>query len=195
MAPAVARAVLAGLNTNIFHRTPDQTNTPTRTLPDLVSRVIVRQVVTTTTAVVNNNNNGGTNLSGGAIAGIVIGSIVGFLLLLWLIRSCLNLGHPGIWGSTFEPSEEKPSSAYPDRHHHHHHRRHRSRSRHSHHRHGHHSPSRRVSVVSTTTTRPVYVEPRGRSPRAPPVAYYQQGREMDGRDLRRASDSRRYRRY
>ncbi|KAK4139771.1 uncharacterized protein C8A04DRAFT_15554 [Dichotomopilus funicola] len=33
-------------------------------------------------------------LSGGAIAGIVIGSIAGFLLLLWIIRSCTNLGAP-----------------------------------------------------------------------------------------------------
>lgn len=36
----------------------------------------------------------GANLNGGEIAGIVIGSIAGTLLLLWLIRSCMNLGAP-----------------------------------------------------------------------------------------------------
>lgn len=40
------------------------------------------------------NTSGGIALGGGEIAGIVIGSIAGTLLLLWLIRSCLNLGAP-----------------------------------------------------------------------------------------------------
>jgi len=35
-----------------------------------------------------------TGLTGGAIAGIVIGSIFGLLLLLWIIRSCMNPGAP-----------------------------------------------------------------------------------------------------
>ncbi|KAI0839055.1 hypothetical protein F5Y06DRAFT_265899 [Hypoxylon sp. FL0890] len=150
---------------------------PTRTLPAAVTKVLsARQA--TTTVVTQDNGNSTQTLSGGAIAGIVIGSIAGFLLLLWIIRACVNFQNPGAWGSTFEPDYEKPPSS-----HHHASTRyprethgHRSRSRHSHH---HHSP-RRTSVVSVT--RPVYVEsPRGRSPRAPPAAYYSDRRSSDGR--------------
>lgn len=36
--------------------------------------------------------NGYNNLSGGAIAGIVIGSILGFLVLLWLVYCCWAMG-------------------------------------------------------------------------------------------------------
>ncbi|KAM5346427.1 hypothetical protein ACJ41O_009432 [Fusarium nematophilum] len=66
---------------------------PTVSPPTLV----VRQDAPTATVTVvpdGDDGDGGTTLSGGAIAGIVIGSIVGFLLLLWVIRSCLNLGAP-----------------------------------------------------------------------------------------------------
>ncbi|KAI1396552.1 hypothetical protein F4819DRAFT_130766 [Hypoxylon fuscum] len=161
---------------------------PTRTLPDAVTKVLAARQQGTTT-VVAETTGGGTTLSGGAIAGIVVGSVAGVLLILWLIRSCTNLGRPGGWGNSFEPENEKPathhhyghSTRYPRETHGH---RHRSHSRHSHH--SHRSP-RRTSVVSVT--RPVYVEQSGRSrsPRAPPVAYY-----SDGRDARRSRDSRRH---
>ncbi|KAF5014842.1 hypothetical protein F66182_14036, partial [Fusarium sp. NRRL 66182] len=36
-----------------------------------------------------------SSLSGGAIAGIVIGSIAGTLLIIWLIKSCFLPGAPG----------------------------------------------------------------------------------------------------
>ncbi|KAI1375476.1 hypothetical protein F4677DRAFT_138968 [Hypoxylon crocopeplum] len=155
--------------------------TPTRTLPDVISKVISARQQGTTTVVAQSNGESSQTLSGGAIAGIVIGSIAGFLLLLWIIRSCTNFRNPAVWGDTFEPDNEKP----PSTHHYGHSTRyprethgHRSRSRHSH-----RSP-RRTSVVSVT--RPVYVEPtRGRSPRAPPQAYYSDG-------MRRSSDARRY---
>ncbi|KAI5921065.1 hypothetical protein F4810DRAFT_712883 [Camillea tinctor] len=173
-----------------YHQTTrDDKSHPTQTLPQAVSNVISARQVATTTVIADSGTSGGTTLSGGAIAGIVIGTIAGTLLLLWLIRSCLNLGYPGLWGSTFEPEHEKPSVAaydYPSRHHHHHHHRHRSHSEHS---------PRRASFVSTTT-RPVVVEPRGRSPRAPQPAYYpRKGEVVDSRDLRRLSDGRRHRGY
>ncbi|KAI2604313.1 uncharacterized protein GGS25DRAFT_455433 [Hypoxylon fragiforme] len=157
--------------------------TPTSTWPDAVSKVIsARQQGTTTTVIAESNGDSTHTLSGGAIAGIVVGSIAGFLLLLWIIRSCINYRNPGGWGESFEPEFEKS----PSRHHHsstrypreiHDHR--------SHSRHSHRSP-RRTSVVSVT--RPVYVEQhRSRSPRAPPTVYH-----SDGRDYRRSSDARRY---
>jgi len=157
---------------------------PTRTMSEVASKVVPRQATTTT--VVTEDPDAARTLSGGAIAGIVIGSVAGFLLLLWIIRSCSNLNDTGTWGRTFEPDHEKPPVrtdrySYP-----YHHETHRSRSRHSHHS---HSPRRSVEV------RPVYYEdrPRGRSPRAPPAVYTTR-RDLDGRDLRRASgSSRRYR--
>ncbi|KPM40363.1 hypothetical protein AK830_g6208 [Neonectria ditissima] len=49
----------------------------------------------TVTVVVDSDDDGCSNgLSGGAIAGIVIGTIAGTLLILWIIRSCFNLGAP-----------------------------------------------------------------------------------------------------
>ncbi|KAH8655210.1 hypothetical protein BX600DRAFT_439721 [Xylariales sp. PMI_506] len=143
----------------------------------------------------------GTNLSGGAIAGIVIGCIVGVLLLLWIIRSCSNMGNPNLWGGTYgaPPGEKYPPAPAADyvRHshngsaHHHHHRHHdghhhsrRSHSRSSSGRGYSRSPHRRASVeVTSTTTRPVYVE-RGRSPRTPQPVYYAREARRDRRGSR-----------
>jgi hypothetical protein len=85
--------------------------------PTLVSR----QTVETVTVAVTNDGNNNSNLSAGAIAGIVIGSVFGVLLLLWIIRSCLNLGAP--------PQEREKWYHYKEEPRHHHHR---SRSRRSH---------------------------------------------------------------
>ncbi|KAI1868521.1 uncharacterized protein JN550_006437 [Neoarthrinium moseri] len=162
---------------------------PTRSISDLATKILPRQASTTTIVATTETTSGGTVLSGGAIAGIVIGSIAGFLLILWLLRSCTNLGSPGLWGSTFGSHDEKPPKtsepAYlytqetrgGHRHGHHHHHGHRSRSRHSHYD---RSPRRSVEVRNVTTTRPVYTE-RGRSPRAPQPTYH----ARDARDARR----------
>lgn len=177
-------------------RISDNDHHPTRTLSELASKVLSpRQAATTTVVSESGGGDGKVVLSGGAIAGIVIGSILGFLLILWLIRSCTNFGRTSGWGETFEPEHEKPvrsshrhsssNNAYP-----YHQEVHRSRSRHSaRHGHGHghshhsHSPRRSVEV------RPVHYEgrARGRSPKAPPPVV------LDGRDLRRSSGSRSYR--
>ncbi|KAI0861336.1 hypothetical protein F4860DRAFT_177322 [Xylaria cubensis] len=155
----------------------------TRTIPQAVTKILASRQATTT-VVTDNGSSGGTSLSGGAIAGIVIGSIAGLLLILWILRSCGVMGRPGIWGTTYEPDHEKPpphmstyhaSTPYARR----------SHSRHSHRSHHHHhsrSP-RRVEVVQPVV--------RGRSPRAPPAAYY--GGRTSHDDRRRSSDARQYR--
>lgn len=105
----------------------------TRTMGnDVPSPVERRQAPATVTVVSTQGGNANQQLSGGEIAGIVIGSIAGFLLIIWLIRwSCTQQRVP----------DEKPSYYHqevsPGRHrsrshghgHHHHHRHSRSRSR------------------------------------------------------------------
>ncbi|RYP03034.1 hypothetical protein DL765_010621 [Monosporascus sp. GIB2] len=185
MAPLLPASAEPGEILNRLAQSASAHINPTRTMSEVASKVLPRQATTT---VVTDDPDDARTLSGGAIAGIVIGSIAGFLLLLWIIRSCSNLNNTGSWGRTFEPDHEKPPVrtdrySYP-----YHHETHRSRSRHSRHSHS-HSPRRSVEV------RPVYYEdhPRGRSPRAPPAVYTTR-RDLDGRDLRRASgSSRRYR--
>ncbi|KAI1131864.1 hypothetical protein F5Y10DRAFT_261805 [Nemania abortiva] len=148
----------------------------TRTLPEAITKVLpARQA--TTTVVTDGSTSGGSVLSGGAIAGIVIGSIAGFLLLWWIVRSCSTMGRPGTWGNAYEPAREKPSSynhaETPYR-------------RHSHSGHHHHHHSRSPRRVDVEVVQPAAYGSRGRSPRAPPAAYYSDGR-------RRSSDARGYR--
>lgn len=69
--------------------------TPTAVLVATRASLFARQVTTTVTVTADNSDGDGTStLTGGAIAGIVIGSVVGVLLLIWVIRSCFNLGAP-----------------------------------------------------------------------------------------------------
>ncbi|KAK4168130.1 hypothetical protein QBC43DRAFT_309746 [Cladorrhinum sp. PSN259] len=138
-------------------------------------------------------------LSGGAIAGIVIGSIAGLLLVIWIIRSCTNLGAPP--GREAEPG--KPwyggvRDEYPARHVGGHVPRSRSRNsrrnsyQHSHHHH-HHSHSRSRSRGATMVEVPaqavVYEGRRGsRSPGRVPLdeGYVVYGREEIRRDRSRS---------
>jgi hypothetical protein len=178
---------------------------PTRTLLDPAS--LVRRQVTTVTVVAdptNTNGNGDANvdddhadsaqtLTGGAIAGIVIGSIAGLLLLIWIFRSCSNLGAPP--GASENPGGQAwydgVRDEYPPRHTKGHRTRSRSHSRHSHHsHHHHHHPRRSGSVVREV--QPVAVM-RSASPRAPPVVYDDRARR--GRRERRERRSRDYDAY
>jgi hypothetical protein len=95
---------------------------PTLSLPPtLVARQNTETVTVTAT---NNGGNDAQTLSGGAIAGIVIGSIAGFLLIIWIIRSCTNLGAP--------PQEREKWYHYKEEQPRRHSHNHRSRSRRSH---------------------------------------------------------------
>ncbi|KAK7723801.1 hypothetical protein SLS64_000132 [Diaporthe eres] len=82
---------------------------PSPTLVDGATRVLrARQSTVTVTAPADTSDQSAssTNLSGGAIAGIVVGSIAGLLLLLWIFRSFSNLGGP--------PQDEKREPAWYD---------------------------------------------------------------------------------
>lgn len=114
----------------------DGDSSATATLPINEPPTIIRrqdsEAATVTVISESDDNDGGdVTLSAGAIAGIVIGSIVGFLILLWLVRSCLNLGAPPrereSWYRYVDADEKRPSHGSS---HHHHHRHSRSRSKH-----------------------------------------------------------------
>ncbi|TLS31096.1 hypothetical protein PpBr36_03819 [Pyricularia pennisetigena] len=134
----------------------------TRTMvDDAPSPVFRRQAPATVTVVSTQGGNPNQQLSGGEIAGIVIGSIVGFLLIIWLIRwSCGQQRVPDEKPSYYH-QEVSPRRHRSRSHHHHHHRHSRSRSR---------GPDVRV-VTSHTSGHPgepaeptrVYYEKRRRS--------------------------------
>ncbi|KAF6829182.1 hypothetical protein CPLU01_08072 [Colletotrichum plurivorum] len=141
--------------------------TPTKVLP--------RQVVVTVTPTPESTAESASNanLSGGAIAGIVIGSVAGFLILLWILKSC------GLWGKPNQWGDEDPP------HHHHHDYRGRSPGSRHHRRHQHRyhhetSRSRRrpsYEVEEVRYAQPVVYEKRrpSASPR-PPAAVYRSSR-------------------
>ena len=126
--------------------------------------VIQTQPASTGTADSGAKNNTQT-MSGGAIAGIVIGSIVGVLLLIWIFRSFSNMGAPPVKGDNpsgrawYDGVEAEP---YP---------RHRSHSRHRSRSHS-RRPSREVREYATAV--PVVAQP-------PPTYVY----ETDVRKSRR----------
>ncbi|EJT73802.1 hypothetical protein GGTG_07658 [Gaeumannomyces tritici R3-111a-1] len=156
----------------------------TRTAPDGATRVLLlpRQQQGTVTIIPLGGDvvttTSGSTLSGGAIAGIVIGSVVGFLLLCWIFRCALIKQT----SQTYEEEKgrrPRSQSYYAQEIHgvgvaadgYTHRSRSRQHSRHSHHgghHHHHHSHSRgrgsrsrsAVRVTSTTTAQmPHVVEP------------------------------------
>ncbi|KAK3381131.1 hypothetical protein B0H63DRAFT_474971 [Podospora didyma] len=159
----------------IFHRQAAPTAT-----------IVIQPGDTTTTTTTNNDPTSAQTLSGGAIAGIVIGSIAGLLLLIWIIRSCTNLGAPPVKsdhvasGAWYDGVRDE----YPARHRSHS----RSRSRSHSHAPSHHHHHRRSST-EVREVRPVAVV-RSHSPRAPAYVY-----EGDRRHSRRERRSRSRSRY
>ncbi|KAK4199637.1 hypothetical protein QBC40DRAFT_328274 [Triangularia verruculosa] len=88
-----------------------------------------------------------TSLDPGAIAGIVLGSVAGFCLILWLFYACINMGN-------VDSTTEGTASVVTRKSHHHTHR-HRSASA--------HRRSRNIEITRTTREQsrgPVVVEER-----------------------------------
>ncbi|KAF9873551.1 hypothetical protein CkaCkLH20_09010 [Colletotrichum karsti] len=151
---------------------------PTKTLPLALREILARQVVVTVTPTpetTQESASNSSNLSGGAIAGIVIGSIAGFLILLWILKSCGVWGRPNTWGDRDDDAVDRryrgrsPGSR--------HHRKHRH---HAHHYHHETSRSRRrpsYEVNEVRYSQPVVYEKRrpSASPR-PPAAVYRSSR-------------------
>lgn len=121
----------------------------TGTKPNAIAHLVEARQSTTT--VQSDQSSSGSNLGGGAIAGIVIGSVVGFLLLLWIFKSFSNLGAP--------PQEKRDPAWYDDV------CATRSRSRHGRRAsrgsyYVQETHPRRSSREVTRAVQPVYVEPR-----------------------------------
>ncbi|KAM7191524.1 hypothetical protein V8F33_008875 [Rhypophila sp. PSN 637] len=146
-----------------------------------------------------------SSLNGGAIAGIVIGSIVGLLLLIWIFRSCSNLGAPPTdtpprdgraWYDGVRsdyPPPDAPRSPYRSRHprpHHHHSSRSRSRHSHSHGHHGHYRRSAEIQEVQQVTPVAVVRDSSRRSRRASRSPYRMYEADLPYDDGRGRSRSR-----
>jgi hypothetical protein len=144
---------------------------PTPTLPRGISRLLGRQEPTATVLVhADTGSTSNSGLDGGAIAGIVIGSVVGILLLWWIIRACTqprggraalgpDASRQGWYDDTPRSRSRSASHGRSRHHHHHHHEARRSGSRHH---------SRRRS----STPRPVVLEEKYvATPRRPSATY------------------------
>ncbi|KAK3376561.1 hypothetical protein B0T24DRAFT_618977 [Lasiosphaeria ovina] len=113
---------------------------PTKTLPPRLADLTVRQAAgatVTVTAQTNSDSSGSSSssLSGGEIAGIVIGTIAGLLLIWWVVRTLSgnkekpspppDRNRQGWYDDepTVRRSRSRGHSHSQQRHHHHHHRR------------------------------------------------------------------------
>jgi hypothetical protein len=95
-----------------------------------------------------------TTNDAGAIVGIVLGSVAAFLLLCWVLYSCLNSPKKD------EGDHGNHRRSHGEHHHHHHHHHHRERCRRSHRRRSHSRPRPPrpvIEVYTTSTTRPAAV--------------------------------------
>jgi len=150
--------------------------TPTLPLPEVLSHLLSPRQATATVTIIPTTSNsdssssqsaGGSSISGGGIAGIVIGTIVGLLLIAWIVRS---LSGDNKKNNTAAPAPDNDRQGWYDdragavhgrtssRHRHHSSR---SRSRDHHRAHRHHS--RRSSTprpVVVVDDKAVYGEPR-----------------------------------
>lgn len=141
MAPYIANQIKDLKNPQLSIPTLTTTESPT---------IVIRQETATVTVISDGGQSHGTNLEGGAIAGIVIGSIVGFVLICWILRSCFNIGSPA--RAIYDDNGEKDY--------------------HRHHR-------RRVPSHSVSSPQRVVVRDRSYSERRPSATYVYDDRYPD----------------
>ncbi|ROW05760.1 hypothetical protein VMCG_05280 [Cytospora schulzeri] len=145
-------------------RTP--TDTPSRTALSLLE---ARQAGATTATIPGAYPGVNAGPDPGTVVGITLGSVAAFLLLLWLVYTCLSMGNrsggggfittTGTAGITDTVSSYGTASVVTRK----------SRRRHSHHRHSHHrSPSRRQETVEIRTSRVMPDQPPMGAPPPPP---------------------------
>lgn len=99
---------------------------PTPTIPDPVSPVLEARQRETTIIIPSTYGGIDSSPNPGVVAGIVLGAVAGFLLLLFLIYTCLGFGPPVIPESEMSARPKhrhSHSHSHSHRHSHHHHRR------------------------------------------------------------------------
>ncbi|KAJ9145157.1 hypothetical protein NKR19_g6190 [Coniochaeta hoffmannii] len=134
-----------------FASAPDPLLTPTRTLATGLTRVLPRQgAAAHTTSTVPAAYGSPNGPDAGTVVGITLGSVAGFVLLLYLIYTCLNVGNPDAFTDA-ESTVMSIGTASVG-----------TRTRVRKHRH-HRSPRRETVEIRTGSGRPVVVEERGGS--------------------------------
>ncbi|KAK3323480.1 hypothetical protein B0T19DRAFT_205456 [Cercophora scortea] len=108
MPPIPPSSLLAG-NLHVWPRQPDN------------ARITTRQSTTTIPSLYGSLNSGPDP---GTVAGIVLGSVAGFILLLWLLYTCINMGNPEVAESSVGTASYVSRKHRHSHHHHHHHGRH-----------------------------------------------------------------------
>ncbi|CAG8980908.1 hypothetical protein HYALB_00012788 [Hymenoscyphus albidus] len=110
MAPLSLPSIFTTRITSLHARNPHPLPIPTKTTKSLWSRILHVRLVTTPDPSIIPTTYGSINssLSPGVIVGIVLGSVGGFLLLLWLLYTCLSLGRMGTTAYTEEVVVARP---------------------------------------------------------------------------------------
>ncbi|KAL1861320.1 hypothetical protein Daus18300_008996 [Diaporthe australafricana] len=119
-----------------FHSLPTYPSKTVRTALDAPSRVLLAQRDTTTSTIPGAYPGLNDGPDAGEVVGITLGSVGGFLLLLWLVYTCLSIGNRRDTISSYGTASVVTRK---------------SRRRHS--KHHHRSPSRRETVETVRTSR------------------------------------------
>lgn len=140
-----------------FASAPDSLSPTRTTLSTLLlrggTRVVPRQAAAAhTTSTIPATYGTPNGPDAGTVVGITLGSVAGFILLLWLIYTCLNVGNPDAFTDAESTVMSVGTASVGTR-----------RVRKHHHRH-HRSPRRETVEIRTSGPgRPVIVEERGGS--------------------------------